>query len=150
MVVIFQKNFFTGEEDTTINRILGLSSIQVWIFPHLGWGRVDHLLGVHHTLVWYRVFQNNWRPWLQILLWGLLRGRWCRRALSVHGFPHLLESNNLGEMMSIMSILTTYNARKVSPYIFVLPLSWLIVIGAPLGVLVLVSPNGMVVGVVPS
>jgi hypothetical protein len=52
--------------------------------------------------------------------------------------------------MSIMSILTTYSAREVSLKIFVLPLLWYIVIGAPLGVLVLVSPNGMVVGVIPT
>jgi hypothetical protein len=53
-------------------------------------------------------------------------------------------------MMSIMSILTTYSAREVSIKIFVLPLSWLNVIGAPLGALVLVSPNAMVVGGIPS
>jgi hypothetical protein len=53
-------------------------------------------------------------------------------------------------MMSIMSILTTYSTREVSPNIFVLPLSWLIVNGSPLGVLVLVAPSGMVVGVIPS
>jgi hypothetical protein len=52
--------------------------------------------------------------------------------------------------MSIISILTTYSAREVSPKIFSLPLSWLIVIGAPLWVLALVSPSGMVVGVIPS
>jgi hypothetical protein len=52
--------------------------------------------------------------------------------------------------MSIMSILTTYSAREVSSKIFVLPLLWYIVIGAPLGVLVLVAPNGMVVGVIPA
>jgi hypothetical protein len=53
-------------------------------------------------------------------------------------------------MMSIMSILTTYSAREVIPKVVVLPLSWLIVIGSPLGVLVLVAPTGMVVGAIPS
>jgi hypothetical protein len=52
--------------------------------------------------------------------------------------------------MSIMSILITYSTREVSSKMVVLPLLWYIVIGAPLGVLVLVSPNGMVVGVIPA
>jgi len=52
--------------------------------------------------------------------------------------------------MSIMSIITTYSAREVSLNIDVLPFLWLIVIGTPLGVLVLVAPSRMVVGVIPS
>jgi len=53
--------------------------------------------------------------------------------------------------MSIMSILTTYSAREVSSNIVVLPLSWWIVMGAPLGVLVLVSPSGLVLwGLIPA
>jgi hypothetical protein len=66
----------------------------------------------------------------------------------VHGFPHPLEVRNLGAMMSIMSILITYSARKVTLKIVVLPLAWYIGIDAPLGVFILVSPNGMVVGVI--
>jgi hypothetical protein len=64
MVACLKKNFFAGEEDTAINRIPGLSGTWVWILPHLWWGRVDHLLGVHHTLVWNGVFQNSRRRWL--------------------------------------------------------------------------------------
>jgi hypothetical protein len=52
--------------------------------------------------------------------------------------------------MSIMSILTTYSTREVNLKIVILLLSWYIIIGAPLGVLVLVAPNGMVVGVIPA
>jgi hypothetical protein len=65
----------------------------------------------------------------------------------VHGCPHPLEVRNLGAMMSIMSILITYSARKVSSKIGVLPLAWYIGIDAPLGVLialVLVSPSRLV------
>jgi hypothetical protein len=51
--------------------------------------------------------------------------------------------------MSKISILTTYSEREVSPNIVVLLLSWLIVISAPLGVLVLVALSGMVVGSFP-
>jgi hypothetical protein len=51
-VTVLQKNFFTGEEDTAINRMPRLSGTQGCILPLLWWGRVDHLLGIHHTLVW--------------------------------------------------------------------------------------------------
>ena len=60
MVAGLHKNFFTGEEGTMINRIPGLSGTRGWILPHLWWGRVDHLLGVHHTLVWNGVLKNSW------------------------------------------------------------------------------------------
>ena len=68
----------------------------------------------------------------------------------MHGCPHPLEVKNLGAMMSIMSILITYSTRKLSSKIFVLPLAWYIGIDDPLGVSVLVPPNGMVVGVIPA
>jgi hypothetical protein len=104
------------------------------------------LLGIHHTLVWNRILQNDLRWLLQVLLWGLPRGRRHWGTLCVHGFFHLLEVNNLGAMVCIMSILTTKSAREVSPKIVVvLPLSFVIIV--PLGVLValiIFAPNGMV------
>jgi hypothetical protein len=81
MTASLQKDFFIGEEDTAINRIPGLSGTRGCILPHLWWGRVDHLLGSHHTSVWNGVLQCGWGGLLHVLLWGLLRGRWCRRAL---------------------------------------------------------------------
>jgi hypothetical protein len=72
----------------------------------------------------------------------------------IHGFFHPFEIVNLGKMVSIMSIFTTKSAREVSLEVIVLPLSWLIVIVSPLGVLVsliLVAPSGMVLlGVISS
>jgi hypothetical protein len=73
--VCLQNNpFFIGKEDVAISRIYRLIGTWVLILPHLGWGRMYFMLGIHHTLVWNRVLQNNWRWLLQILLWGLLRG----------------------------------------------------------------------------
>jgi hypothetical protein len=92
------------------------------------------MLGIHHTIVWNRVFQNSQRWLLKILLWGLLKGRRCWRTLHVHGFFHLFEIRNLGEMVSRISILTTESAREISLKVIVLSLSWLIVIVSALGV----------------
>jgi hypothetical protein len=58
-----------------INRILGLSGTRGWILPHLWWGRVDHLLGVQHTLVWSGVLKNSWMQWFQILVVGPTEGQ---------------------------------------------------------------------------
>jgi hypothetical protein len=91
--------------------------------PHFWWGGDYLLLGIHHTLVWNRVLQNNHRWWLKLMLWGLLRGKRRWRVLGVHGFFHLFEIENLGEMVSIMSIFTTSSAREVSSKVIVLPLS---------------------------
>ena len=103
MATCLQKNLFlTGMDYIAIVRIFGLIGTWVLILPHLWWGRVYLLLGIHHTLVWNRVLQNKWRWWLQIMLWG--KRRW--RVLGVHGFFHLFETKNLGEMVSIMSMLT--------------------------------------------
>jgi hypothetical protein len=68
-----QKDFFlTGEEDSMIWEI-------VWIevLSQLWWGRMHVLLGVHHTLVWNWIMQHDWGWLLHVLLWGMLRGRWC-------------------------------------------------------------------------
>jgi hypothetical protein len=145
--------FFVGKEDVAINWIFGLNGTWVLIFPHLGWSGVYLLLGIHHTLVWNRVLQNDQRWLLQVLLWGPLRGRQRWRMLHIHGFFHPFEINDLREMMSIMSILTKKNAREVCSKIFVV-LSWSFVVIIPLGVLVSlipISPNGMVLlGVISS
>jgi hypothetical protein len=69
--------FFVGEEEIVIDQISRVYRPWVLILPHLGWGRVYPLLGIHHTLVWNRVFQHDWGWLLQVLLWGLLRGRQC-------------------------------------------------------------------------
>jgi hypothetical protein len=64
-----------SEEDIVIGQISRVHGYSILILPHLGWGRVYLMLGIHHTFVWNRVFQHG-RGWLlQVLLWGLLRGR---------------------------------------------------------------------------
>jgi hypothetical protein len=138
-----------------IDQISRLIGTWVLILPHLWWGLDYLMLGIHHTLVWNRVFQNGWRWWLKIILWGLLRGRQHWRMLRVHGFFHLFEVENLGAMVSIISILTTYSSREVISEVIGLLLSWFIVINvSPLGVLVsliLVAPNGTILlGVISS
>jgi hypothetical protein len=71
----------------------------------------------------------------------------------VHGIFHLFEVRNLGEMVSIMTMLTTKNAREVHPEVVVVvpPLAFVVIV--PLGVLVtlvLVAPNRLVLlGVIP-
>jgi hypothetical protein len=71
------------------------------------------LLGIHHTLVWNRVLQRSPGWLLQILLWGLLRGRRCWRTWCIHGIFHPFEADNLGTMVSIMTMLTTQGTREV-------------------------------------
>jgi hypothetical protein len=114
--VCLQKNFFfASEEDIAIHRISRVDGPWVLILSHLWWGRMYLLLGIHHTLVWNRVLQHG-RGWLlQILLWGLLRGRRRWRTWCVHGFFHPFKVRNLGEMVSIMSMLTAKSAREVRP-----------------------------------
>jgi hypothetical protein len=104
-------------------------------------------LGIHHTLVWNKVLQHG-RGWLlQIILWGLLRGRKHWRTWCVHGLFHPFKVRNLGTMVGIMSVLTVKSAREVHPEIFIvfLPLAFVVII--PMGVLVtliLVSPSRLV------
>jgi hypothetical protein len=105
------------------------------------------MLGIHHTLVWNRVLKHNQGRLLQILLFGLLRGKQCWRTWRVHGIFHPFKVNNLGEMVSVMAVLTIKRARKVclEVVVFVPPLMFIVM--APLGVLVtlvLVSPNRLV------
>jgi hypothetical protein len=120
---------------------------RVLILSHLWWGRMYVLLGIRHTLVCNRVLQHI-RGWLlQILLWGLLRGRRCWRIWRIHGVFHPFEVINLGEMVSIMTMLTAMSAREVHPdvVIFVPPLAFVVIV--PLGVLVtliLVAPSRLV------
>jgi hypothetical protein len=71
------------------------------------------LLGIHHTLVWNRFFQHVQEWLLKILLWGIMRGGRNWRTWHAHGFFHLFEVGNLGEMVIVMSMLTTKSAREV-------------------------------------
>jgi hypothetical protein len=105
------------------------------------------LLGIHHTLVWNRVFQYRWGWLLQTLLWGLLRGRRCWRMWHIHGIFHLVEIRNLGPMLSIMTMLTTNSTREVFPKVIVVfpPLAFVVI--SPLEILVSlieVSPNRLI------
>jgi hypothetical protein len=145
--VHFQKNlFFASEEDIAIHQISRVNGPWVLILPHFWWGMMYLMLGIHHTLVWNRVLHHNQGWLLQVLLWGLLRSRWCWRTWCIHGFFHLFEVNNLGTIMSIMSIFTTKRKSEVRTEVFVvLPLVFFIIV--PLGVLVsliFVAPSGLV------
>jgi hypothetical protein len=104
------------------------------------------MFGIHHTLVWNGVLKNGRRWLLQILLWGLLRGKRRWRVLHVYGVFHPFEVRNLGIMVCIVSTITTESAREVSLNIVVfIPLSFVFIV--PLGVLsplILVAPSGMV------
>jgi hypothetical protein len=120
---------------------------RVLILSHLWWDRMHLLLGIHHTLVWNRVLQHSQGWLLQILLWGLLRGTWHWRTWRIHGIFHLFEVNNLGAMVSIMTMLTAKDTREVHSNVFVVvpPLAFVVI--SPLGVLVpliMVSPNRLV------
>jgi hypothetical protein len=94
------------------------------------------LLGIHHILVWNRVLQHHQGWLLQILLWGLLRGRRRRRTWHIHGIFHLFEANNLGAMVSIMTMITTKSTREVHPEVVVVVPPLVFVVISPLGVLV--------------
>jgi hypothetical protein len=117
------------------------------VLSHLWWGRVQLLLGIHHTLVWNRVLQLIWGWLLHILLWGLLRGKRCWGMRSVHKFFHPFKVGNLGAMVSIMAILTAKGTREVCPEVIVVVLPLAFIVVSPLGILVplvLVSPNRLV------
>jgi hypothetical protein len=91
------------------------------------------------------MFLQHGRGWfLQILLWGLLRGRRRWRTWSVHGLFHPFEVINLGVMVSVVSMLTTKRAREFCLEVVVVfpPLAFVVIF--PLGVLVtliLVAPS---------
>jgi hypothetical protein len=121
-------------------------SAWVMIWSCLWWGKVHLLLGVHHPLMWYGVLQHG-RGWvMHISLWGLLGGRWGWQMWSITRFFHPFEVCDLGEMVSIMTILTTKGTREVFLDIFfVLSLAFVVIF--PLRVLiplVLVSPYRLV------
>jgi hypothetical protein len=76
-----------------------------------------------------------------------MRGRRRQRTWCVHGFFRLFEVGNLGEMVSIMSILTAKRIREVhlEVFIVIIPLAFVVIV--PLGVMFtvfLVSPIGLV------
>jgi hypothetical protein len=84
---------------------------------------------------------------LQIFLWGLLRGKRRWRTWHVHGIFHPFEINDLGAMVSIMTMITAKSTREVLLELVVVvpPLAFVFI--SPLGVLVtlvLVSPNRLV------
>jgi hypothetical protein len=76
------------------------------------------------------------------MLWGRRRWRtWC-----IHVIFHLFEVDDLGEMVSIMTMLTAKRTREVRPKVVVVPPLVFVVI-TPLGFLVpliLVSPSRLV------
>jgi hypothetical protein len=78
------------------------------------------LLGIHHALVWNRVLQHGGGWLFLILLWGMLRGRWCWRTWHIHGFFHPFEIENLGAMVSIMTMLTAKSTREMHPEVVIL------------------------------
>jgi hypothetical protein len=134
MIARFQKNFFfASEEDIVIHWI-----VKVLIFPHLWQGRMYHLLGIHHTLVWNRVLKNKQEWFLQILL----RGRQCWRMWCIHGVFHPFEVRNLGEIVSVMAMITTKSTREV--------ISEVVVVIPPLGFIVIISLGVMVTFIVVS
>jgi hypothetical protein len=121
-------------------------SAWVVIWFCLWWGRMHLLLGVHHPLMWYWVLQHG-RGWvLHIFLWGLLGGRRYWGTWSISRFFHPFKVHYLGEMVSIISILTAKGTREVCTNIFVvLPLEFVFI--SPLWVLVplfFVAPNKLV------
>jgi hypothetical protein len=97
-ITCLQKDFFlTCEENCAICWIVGVE-----VLPHLRWGMLCVLLGVYHTLMWNRILQHGGRGLLHILLWCLLRGRWCwRRGKTTRVFQPF-EISDLGAMMSVM------------------------------------------------
>jgi hypothetical protein len=147
MTTHLQKDFFlTCEENCAIYWIVGIE-----ILPHLRWGMLCIRLGVYHTLMWNRIFQHGGRGLLHVLLWCLLRGRWCRRMGKTPRVFQPFEISDLGAMMSVMAELTTKGIRE-DGFNIISPLSFIIV--APLGVfipLVLVAPSGLVLwGLIPA
>jgi hypothetical protein len=141
-ITCLQKDFFlTAEENCTFYWV-----VRVEVLSPLRWGMLCVMLGVDHTLMWNRILQHDGRGLLHVLLWCLLRGRLCRRMGKTTRVFQPFKINNMGEMVSVMTKLTTKGTREdgfniISPLVFV--------IIAPLGVLVplvLVSPSGLVLG----
>jgi hypothetical protein len=138
---LYKDLLFSSEEDSAIRSIP-----RVLILSHLWWGRVCFLLSIHCPLMWNRDFQHC-RGWLlQILLWGLLRGRRHWWKWHIHGIFHPFEVSDLGIMVSIMTIFTTKGTREVRrEVVFVPPLvfSFISLLGVLIP-LILVAPNMLV------
>jgi hypothetical protein len=109
------------------------------------------LLGVYYTLMWDRILHHDGRGLLHILLWCLLRGSLCRRRGKAPRVFQPFEINDLGEMVSVMTELTTKGTREYG-FNIIPPLAFVVI--APLGVLVplvLVAPSGLMLwGVIPA
>jgi hypothetical protein len=119
---------------------------RVLILSHWWWGRMHLLLGIHHTLVWNRVLQHYSGVVVANTVVGPAEVQAALGTWRVHGIFHLFEVGNLGEMVSIMTMLTSKSTREVHLEVVVVvpPLAFFI---APLGVLVplvLVAPNRLV------
>jgi hypothetical protein len=146
-----QKDFFIGEENIAINRIPGLSGTRGCILPYLWWGMLHVLLGVYHTLMWDRIWWQDGRGLLHVLLWCLLRGGLCRRRGKAPRVFKPFEISDLGAMVSVMTELTTKSTR-VDGFNIIPPLAFVVV--APLGVLVswvLVAPSRLILlGLIPA
>jgi hypothetical protein len=144
-------DFFIGEENTAINRIPRLSGTRGCRLPHLWWGRVDHVLGSHDTLMCNRIWWQDGRGLLHVLLWCLLRGGLCRRRGKAPRVFEPFEISDLGAMVSVMTELTTKSTR-VDGFNIIPPLAFVVV--APLGVLVawvLVAPSWLILlGLIPA
>jgi hypothetical protein len=139
----FAEGFFlTGEENCSLCWIVG-----VVVLAHLRWGMLCVLLGVYHTLMWDRILHHGGRGLWHVLLWCLLRGRLCRRRGKTPRVFQPFEINDLGEMVSVMTELTTKGTRE-DGFNIIPPLEFVGII-SPMGVLVplvLVSPSGWCCG----
>ena len=144
MTTSLQKDFFIGEENIAINRIPGLGGTRGCIFPYLWWGMLRVLLGVYHTLMCNRIWWQDGRGLLHVLLWCLLRGGLCRRRGKAPRVFKPFEISDMGEMVSVMTELTTKSTR-VDGFNIIPPLAFVVV--APLGVLVawvLAAPSRLI------
>ena len=124
-----QKDFFlTGEENCSFCWFVGIV-----VLAHLRWGMLRVLLGVYHTLMWDRIWWQDRRGLLPVLLWCLLRGGLCRRRGKAPRVFKPFEISDLGAMVSVMTIYATKSTR-VDGFNSVSPLAFVVI--APLGVLV--------------
>jgi hypothetical protein len=147
MIACLQKNFFlTGEENCSLCWIVG-----VVVLAYLRWGMLCDLLGVYYTLMWDRILQHGGRGLLRVLLWCLLRGRLRRRRGKAPRVFQPFEINDLGEMVSVMTKLTTKGTRE-NGFNIISPLAFVVI--APLRVLVplvLIAPSGLILwGLIPA
>jgi hypothetical protein len=125
--------------------------VGVVVLAHQRWGVLCILLGVYHTLMRNTILHHGGRGLLHVLLWCLLRGSLCRRMGKTTRVFQPFEISDLGEMVSVMTELTTKSARE-DGFNIISPLAFVII--SPLGVLVplvLVAPSGLVLwGLIPA